>query len=254
MMLWGTLGVVIVVVMLAVAGLVAMVQKLMPHHTRVEHNEVAGSAFQVLGGLYAVLLAFIVVNEWSSLQAASNNTFTEANDLGALYWNARALPPDAGRDLERTTKQYAQVVIDDEWPLLADRGYSVEATNLVYKMRDEINALPIDTPREQSVFDHSLSGVNDLAAARRERLSESGNNVPLILWIALGLGAVVTVGFTFLFGLSKFWSHLLIAGPLTVLVVLGMVLIYLLNQPFAGAIAVHPDAFEIFLRGLPAQR
>ncbi|GAB2690172.1 bestrophin-like domain [Nocardia thraciensis] len=218
------------------------------------YNEAAGTVFQAVGALYAVLLAFIVVNEWNSLQEASTNTFEEANHLGALYWDARALPPEVGRDLEATTQQYARVVVAKEWPLLGDGGYSPEATALVYRMRDEINALPTDSPRTQLVFEHSLATVNDLAAARRERLSQSGHNVPTVLWIAMAVGAVVTVGFTFFFGLPKFWTQLLLVGALAVLVVLSLGLIMMLDQPFVGSIAVQPEAFEIFLRGLPAQR
>ncbi|MEC3953232.1 DUF4239 domain-containing protein [Nocardia sp. CDC153] len=219
-----------------------------------EHNEVAGMVFQTVGALYAVLLAFVVVSEWTSLQDARNNTFTEANQLGTLYWNARALPPEAGRDLEATTQRYARVVIDQEWPLLADGGYSPEATELVYRMRADINALPVGDAHAQAVYEHSLSTVNDLAAARRERLSQSGHNVPSALWLALAIGAAVTVGFTFVFGLSNFRAHVALGSALAVLVILVLALIQALDQPFAGTIAVDPDAFEIFLRGLPPQR
>ncbi|WP_280265708.1 DUF4239 domain-containing protein [Nocardia wallacei] len=218
------------------------------------YNEATGTVFQAVGALYAVLLAFIVVNEWNSLQEASANTFEEANHLGALYWDARALPAEVGRELEATTQQYARVVIAKEWPLLGDGGYNPEATELVYRMRDQINALPTEDPRTQLVFEHSLSTVNDLAAARRERLSQSGHNVPTVLWIALAVGAMVTVGFTFFLGLPKFWTQLLLVGSLTVLVVLSLALVMMLDQPFVGSIAVQPEAFEIFLRGLPPQR
>ncbi|MBB5917461.1 hypothetical protein BJY24_006373 [Nocardia transvalensis] len=240
-------------VLTVVAGVVVL-RRSLRRGAPTDHNEVAGTVFQAIGALYAVLLAFIVVNEWNSLQEASTNTFTEANHLGSLYWDARALPPEVGRDLEATTQEYARVVIGTEWPLLGDGGYSPEATRLVYRMRDEINALPTDTPRSQAVFENSLSTVNDLAAARRERLSQSGHNVPTVLWIALAVGAAVTVGFTFVFSLPKFWTHLLLGGSLAVLVVLSLGLIMTLDQPFVGAIAVEPDAFEIFLRGLPPQR
>jgi len=253
-MLWVWLGALILVVLLVVTGGVYAVQKWSPHHVRGEHNEVAGSVFQVLGGLYGVLLAFVVVNEWQAVQSAANNTFAEANELGALYWNARAMPADVGRELEATTQRYAHVVSATEWPLMAHGGYSVDATNLVYRMRDEINALPTDTPREQTLFGQSLTHINSLESARRQRLSETGNQVPTILWAGLILGAAVTVGFMFLFGLSKSWAHLLIAGPSAVLVVLALALIAMLDQPFTGAVAIQPDAFGIFLRGLPTQR
>ncbi|WP_330181535.1 DUF4239 domain-containing protein [Nocardia sp. NBC_01503] len=251
-MSWASFAMIVPV--LTVAGGIPLLRRSLRRGAPSDHNEVAGLVFQVIGALYAVLLAFVVVNEWNSLQEARGNTFSEANELGALYWNTRALPPEFGRDLEATTKQYARVVIDKEWPRLARGEYSPEATALVYRMREQINALPSDTPSSQSVYEHSLSTVNDLAAARRERLSQSGHNVPPALWMALALGAVVTVGFTFVFGLPKFWTHLLLGSSLAVLIMLVMALIQMLDQPFAGSIAVQPDAFEIFLRDLPAQR
>src|ERR1700749_1227264 len=102
---------IIVAVLIGVAALLYAVQVLVPHGIRQEHNDVAGFVYAVLGVLYAVMLGFVVVNEWESLETVKSNTFTEANELGALYWNSRALPPAEGRALEKTTKDYANTVI-----------------------------------------------------------------------------------------------------------------------------------------------
>lgn len=253
-MLWLQLAGVVVGTSLLIAALIVAMERLIPHHVRAEHNDVAGFVYAVLGVLYAVVLGFVVVNEWESMGEADRNTFTEADELAAVYWDARAMPADVGRDLEASTKQYARTVVDVEWPLLNNGGYSPQATDLVYRMRDEINALPTDSAREQTLFDQSLHHVDALSAARRQRLSESGDRIPSILWVALIAGALLTIGYTFLFGLSKFLSHFVIAAPLAVMVALAFVVINMLDHPFVGAIAVHPDAYEIFLRGLPAQR
>jgi hypothetical protein len=238
----------------ATAAAVSLVQRYSPHHVRAAHNEVAGVVYAVLGALYAVMLAFVVVNEWEAMENAERTSFTEADELAEIYWVSRALPADVGRPLEVTTKQYAQTVIDKEWSDLAAGGYSPDATALVYRIRDEVNSLPTADARDKVVYGKALDHVAAMAAARRERLSESSHNVPSVLWFTLILGAVLTVGYTFLFGLEKFWAHVLIAGPLAVLVVIALLLIRALDNPFSGAMAVHPESFEIFLRGLPAQR
>lgn len=245
---------IVVGVSVGVAALLYFVQRAVPHHIRSEHNDVAGFVYAVLGVLYAALLAFVVVDEWESMESASKNTFTEANELGSLYWNARALPPDQGRALEKTTKDYATIVINSEWSIMAGGGSSPQATALVYVMRDEVNALPTDTPKQEALYEQSLEHVNDLAAARRERISESSETIPPVLWVVLVLGSLLTVGYTFLFGLANFWSHLLIVAPLGVMVVLVLVVIGQLNHPFGGMVSVEPDAFQIFLNRLPAQR
>jgi Protein of unknown function (DUF4239) len=245
---------IIVAVLVGVAALLYAVQVLVPHGIRREHNDVAGFVYAVLGVLYAVMLGFVVVNEWESLEAVKSNIFTETNELGSLYWNSRALPPDQGRALEKTTKDYANVVINEEWEMMNDGKSSAEATQLVYTMRDEINALPTATPKQQEIDQQSLEHVNNLAAARRARINESAESVPPILWVVLILGSVLTVGYSFLFGLANFWAHLVISAPLGVMVVLVLIVIDQLNHPFGGLVAVEPDAFHVFLNRLPAQR
>jgi hypothetical protein len=247
-------GAIVVAVSIGVAALLYFLQRSVPHHIRSEHNEVAGFVYAVLGVLYAALLAFVVVDEWESMEAANKNTFEEANELGSLYWNSRALPPDQGRALEKTTRDYATVVINSEWSLMVKGQSSPQATNLVYAMRDEINALPTDNPKQEAIYEQSLDHVNALAAARRERINESSESVPSVMWVVLILGSLLTVGYTFLFGLANFWAHVLIVAPLGVMVVLVLMVIDQLNHPFGGWVAVQSDAFHIFLNRLPAQR
>ncbi|KAA2265669.1 DUF4239 domain-containing protein [Solihabitans fulvus] len=237
-----------------VSVLLYLVQRFVPHRVRQKHNDVAGFVYAVMGVLYAVMLGFVVVNEWGAMESARSNSFTEANELGSLYWNARALPPDQGNPLEATAKEYATVVIEEEWPLMAHGNTSPKATALVYTMRDEVNSLPNATAREQTLYAQSLDHVNKLASARRQRLSQSADGVPTILWVALVVGAVLTVGYTLLFGLSSTWAHLLIAAPLGVLVATALVLVNEMDHPFAGVAPVSPDAFHVFLNRLPPQR
>jgi hypothetical protein len=246
--------VIIIAVCAAIGVLLHLLQRYVPHPLRERHNDVAGFVYAVLGVLFTVMLAFVVVDEWESLETAKANVTTEANELGALYWNARAMPADVGRGLEATTKQYADTVINQEWPMMTDGESSPTATNLVYTMRDEINALPTNTPRAEELFAQSLEHVNNLESARRQRLDDSAEQLPGLLWVVLLVGSVLTVGYTFLFGLSNIWAHILIAAPLAVLVVLVLVVIDQLNHPFGGMVPIDPDAFRIFLDRLPAQR
>src|SRR3712207_3015347 len=55
----------------AVAGLV-LVQRLVPVTIRKEHNDVAGFIYAVVGGIYAVLMALVVIAVWED--------FTEARE------------------------------------------------------------------------------------------------------------------------------------------------------------------------------
>ena len=64
----------------AVAGL-ELVQRLVPHEKRQEHNDVAGFLYAVVGIVYAVLLALLVIAVWEQFQKA-NETVERARQMG----------------------------------------------------------------------------------------------------------------------------------------------------------------------------
>jgi TRAP-type C4-dicarboxylate transport system permease small subunit len=106
-----------VVMLIAVGGLV-LVQRLVSTERRQKHNDVTGFIYAVLGVAYAVLLAFVVIVLWEEWNAAEATTTDEANELAEIFWLAHALPQPEGPHFQELARSYAQVVIEDEWPLM----------------------------------------------------------------------------------------------------------------------------------------
>ncbi len=90
-----------------------------------------------------------------------------------------------------------------------------------------------------------MHGVSD---ARRLRLLETTEGLPGILWVVLVGGGVVTVCFTYLFGLKNNVAHVLMVAALTLLVCGILFTIGALEYPFAGVSKIQPNAFEEVLR------
>src|SRR5215216_1883095 len=80
----------------AVIGL-ALVQRLVPVETRKDHNDVAGFIYAVLGVIYAVLLALVVIAAWEDFGRARDTVESEANALAEIAWLAHGLPEPQGR-------------------------------------------------------------------------------------------------------------------------------------------------------------
>ena len=97
---------------------------------------------------------------------------------------------------------------------------------------------------DQMRYNEMLEQLHDLGNARRERLLAAGQGLPPILWVVLILGGVITVGFTYLFGLENTSVHLLMVGSLAMIISLSLFTVATLNQPFNGDVRIHPDAFE----------
>ncbi|MDQ5812807.1 MAG: hypothetical protein M3358_19165, partial [Actinomycetota bacterium] len=83
----------------AVVGL-TVVQRLVPATIRKEHNDVAGFIYAVLGVIYAVLLALVVIAVWEEYGRARVTVESEANALAEIFWLAHRLPEPEGLQLQ----------------------------------------------------------------------------------------------------------------------------------------------------------
>jgi protein-S-isoprenylcysteine O-methyltransferase Ste14 len=239
--------IVIVTVMVAVGGVV-LVQRFFPSALRQQHNEVAGFIYAVVGIVYAVLLALVVVAAWEEHEAAKGTVESEANELAELYWLAHKLPEDEQRRIQGLSRSYARVVIDEEWPLMAQGSpTNARAWELLDEMRLVVQDLEVSTRADQVLYEQGLERVHDLADARRTRLVEADEGIPVVLWVVLVVGGLVTVGFTYLFGLENTRVHRLMVGALAGVIALVLFTIGALEYPFSGGARVDPGAFELVL-------
>ena len=121
------------------------------------------------------------------------------------------------------------------------------AWELLDEIRGSIGGSSPTTEVELGLYYQELDRVEDLADARRLRLVEAEEGIPGILWALVIFGGVVTVGFTYLFGLESTRTHKLTVMALAG--VIGMVIfaIGVLDYPFSGSAPIDPTAFELIL-------
>jgi Ca2+/Na+ antiporter len=231
----------------SVAGLI-LVERFVPIELRKQHNNVAGFIYAVVGIAYAVLLGLVVVAAWEQYQMANDTTEREANELAELFWLGQRLPPAEGHHLQELTRSYARVVVDEEWPLMARGESSPRAWALIDEIRLTVQNLNPDTEAGQVLYEQGLERVHDLADARRDRLVEAQQGIPGILWVVLVTGAIITIGFTYLFGLDDTTTHTLMVALLALIVGLVLFTIGSLEYPFRGDVHLDPDAFELVLK------
>jgi hypothetical protein len=234
-------------VLASVAGLV-LVQRLVPIELRKQHNDVAGFIYAVVGIAYAVLMGLVVVAAWEQFQTARNTADREASELAEIFWLGHRLPKTEGHRLQELTRSYARVVVDEEWPLLARGESSLRAWALIDEIRLTVQNMNPDTQAEQVLYEQGLERVHDLADARRDRLVEAREGIPAILWVVLVAGAIVTIGFTYLFGLDDTTTHSLMVALLALVIGLVLFTIGSLEYPFSGDVRLGPDAFELVLK------
>jgi hypothetical protein len=232
-----------VAILVAVGGLV-LVQRLYSTERRKQHNDVAGFIYAVLGVSYAVLLGLVLIAVWQKWDAAEATTTDEANELAGIFYWAHALPQPEGRHIQELVRSYARVVVEEEWPAMAQGKSSPEAWATLDELRGTILGLEPTTGAQQARYTEMLAQLHDLGNARRERLLAAEQGLPPILWVVLILGGVITVFFTYLFGLENTLVHLIMVGSLALIISLSLFTVAALDHPFNGDIRIHPAAYE----------
>jgi len=228
---------------------------LVPSERRQKHNDVAGFIYAALGVIYAVLLALVVIAAWESYERARVTVEEEANALAEIFWLAHWMPQPEGRELQEAARSYAREVVEEEWPLMEQgRTPLMEDTQetptgwvLIDDIRVRLHEFEPHTEAEQDLYAEGLDQIQRLADARRMRLVAASESMPAVLWVVLIFGGVVTVGFTYLFGLQSTWAHRLMVGSLASVIALVLFTIGALEYPFSGGAHVSPGAFELIL-------
>ena len=211
------------------------------------NNEVAGFKFATVGVLYAVLLAFAVIVVWEKFGDAENHVADEAGAAATIYRLSAGIEGEAGTKLRAAISTYLSTAIVDDWPAM-ERGEGAPSTtralDATYATLLAFN--PADR-RGAALFTETLRQLDAITQARRARLVVASGVVPGIVWFVLFGGAIVTVGFTFFFATDNIRAQTLMTGALTALIFSGLLVIVVIDRPFAGTVKVPPEALSAAL-------
>ncbi len=232
---------------LALGGF-ALVHRYVPVEVRERQNVVAGVIYAMLGSLYAILLAYVVIVVWEQFNATSRLVEQEATDLANIYNWVDAFPDPSRAQAQDVIRNYTDTVINEEWPLLAQRTSSPHAEELAHDLQMALTELPITTPAERVLADHALTEYQDFSTVRQMRVFEAAVGVHPLLWVMLIAGAVLTIGFTYLFGVNV-RGHVAMIALLTVVVGGTLFMIYATNYPFSGDVHVSSKALSEVRKG-----
>ncbi len=218
-----------------------------------DHNEVAGFLIAIVGVIYAVLLAFVVIVSWEQFSRAGDTVGMEASALRTIDRTAAAFPPDSRARVRADIVAYARAVVDVEWSAMAhDQPGSPPVGAALDRLSTDLEALPADTPSRAQFVGAEAERFNDLVTARSSRLDFVEQGLPGVLWAALVVGAVVTIGFSMIFALRSRLLQTFMTASIAVLIGILLFVAVSIDHPFVGDVAVTPGSLERVLADLPS--
>jgi Protein of unknown function (DUF4239) len=231
---------------LALLGLYIF-HRLVDVHTRHKDTETVGLTYAIVAVVYAVLIAFIVVDVFETFAKGDEIATAEANQLSNLLLDSAGLPPQMAEAVRSDLNTYIDMVVRSEWPSqragkLSDAVFEPGWTVLAH-LSARLAAFEPATMGQNVNKGEMLHAMNDLIKARRSRIIAAGEHLPDVVWQILLLAGAVAVGYTYLFGAHSFRIHMAITGLIAATIALVFVLIIALDYPFRGEVSVGDDAF-----------
>ena len=228
---------------------VFLVRRLVPHETMARHNDVAGFVYATTGVTYAVVLAFVVIAVWENYAATREVADREASAAGALYRLASGFPDPYRTAAQEAVLAYAETAVDEEWPAMeevdAPSAQTTAALDDLWAVYADPDLVAAINPEQ---YGESLRQLDEVSVTRRGRVLASNSGLPPVLRPVLICGAVLVVGFAFLFGVENLYSQVAIIGGLTVTISLLLFVVADAQHPFRGGFAVTPEGLESVLR------
>ncbi|MER5945219.1 DUF4239 domain-containing protein [Streptomyces sp. NPDC001904] len=231
-------------VVLALAGCL-VVRRKFPRLSAGAYNDMIGVVLGMYAAIYGIILAFVVVAEWEGLNEAGTNVAAEASQTAEVLRDASAFPPEQQRKVSDAMGAYVHAVVDKQWPLMREGRPDPGLTNpQVVRLYTVFQDYEPETNAEQAYYEQAVSTLGEVAEARRTRLADSEQSLPMLLDVLVYGGALVMLPLTFLYGMESIRAQLMFVASVAALIGVSLLLCLTLDHPFAGDMAVSPQPFK----------
>jgi len=210
-------------------------------------NDALGVLFTVIGIVYGIMLAFAIVDLWTSFGAARETISAEAGALAQVTVDIRPLAQADRHAVEASIATYVRTVVTEERMAMRNGRESEAAHTALDAVAFTLERAQPVTPAQQAWYSEAVTKLNEVVTARRTRLEAAEGGMPLPFELLLFLGAVIPIGFMTLVNVPHRAITTAMVVATAALVGYGLFLVVILNFPFSGTVTV---SFEPFRAGV----
>ena len=194
--------------------------------------------------LVGFVFAFVTVAAWQNYNSASDTVSKEAHLLFNLYEIMDAYPDEIKKAGQAELIQYAQIVIDQEWPILNQQQFDLNAFRSLDRIKQIFVSHKLSNFEGIAIHNESLSLLSNYTDLRRNRIESARSFLAKPMWAALIISAALLILFSALFKTKNIRIHAvmiaLVGGSLGVM----FFLLVIYDNPFWGPSAIQPTPFQ----------
>jgi len=224
--------------------------KLILKYKRESMRDPTSNIFRVVGMLVSLMLALAFAEVIGEMRTIRSSIQREAVAISDIFDVLKLLDLEGTREIRTILIDYAQAVIDDDWPALADDKLSPRVGALKNQIARVIINLKPATKTQEQMVSHMMADIDALSDYRVIRLDSALVHPPIYIPVII-FGFLVTMA---CFGVYRL--HLPLAALITLYMVFVGLVLYLvlaLSDPFRGDIGVAPTSFEYLVEALQSK-
>jgi hypothetical protein len=202
----------------------------------------AGEMWTPVRILVALVLAFVLVQTFSSYQNAGDAATKEATAVSAEAASAGLLPPAAAADLVGALRCYARAVAGPGWAELTATRHSSPISDQATAQVEAALGRAQTAGADSILLSEIYSADHERVEARRIRLAEAEPSVPGVVTVLLVLCVAVTIGGTAALAHRRMRAGLRygLIGVTALVFAATLLVIFDLDRPFGGLASIKP--------------
>lgn len=199
----------------------------------------AATVLNAVTVVYAILLGFVIVDEYSQFNDAQQEVGNKASSLLIIVENANALPPEDDDRITQGVLHYTSHLIDYGLPQLAeDATFEPRTSQALHDLYRTVQSIEPTTNSEKAAYEAIVDALDEVVSTRSElRESARASIPPSLFWVLVLLG-VLTMATAAVLDTRHRRSHLVILSILAIAVGANLALVVGLDYPFKGTIEI----------------
>lgn len=214
-----------------------LIRRLVPDLAERQFEELADGLRVVYELMFALLLAFVIASVLDKVGDSEQAVAKEATALTQMQRNNLAFPAETDQRLYDGIRAYVRATVNDEWKAMSEGRSSDEAAAALETLYVLYQGVALHGETRKQAYQQALAHLDEVAAARRDRLALSSSRLSTLLLIMLPIGAVLLMLLEYRSRLGV-WAQGLFMGILALVLSATYLLTIILDYPFSGDMAV----------------
>ena len=245
---WALFGLFAVAALAVTFAIDEILRRRLRPEVRARAGPTASTTLQALATIYAVLVAFVIVNEYSQFRSAQSQVSDKAAQLSIVFENSHNLPESDGTAIRAAALRYAREDLHDGIPYLERTSTpSPRADASLDQLYRVVARIEPRAPSDQAAYQQILDALGKVSLTRSQLTNAATATIPTALFAILVVLAVATLGVAAAMDTRHRRSHLMILATLAIAMGTTLALVAGLDYPYRGFIRIDTSPLSQFV-------